>query len=156
MDDNLLVIFIFIFVLILLGLMIGLIILLLPKSNVQLDGSCTHQTECAVGLVCSAAPRTFTGSVCLKGLLQECETNSECSTGLTCVNHLCSLTGSTGTPPLTLISNNLVFNTQPSFSTTLIKNNFMVQKMTPITTLPSTFYSNFNLPSVDKKKLLFR
>src|SRR4029079_18177668 len=153
MDDNLLVKFIFIFVLIILGLVIGLIIILLPRTNVQLDQSCTHQSDCAVGLVCSKAPRSLTGTVCLKGLNLECETNSECSTGLVCRDKVCLLP--TGTIALT-IENNLSFNnniSQPEVAQLQFNQNNFVNKMTPITTLPTNFFSNnFNLVDYNKKK----
>ncbi len=139
MEDNLLVIFIFIFVLIILGLMIGLIIILLPKTAVQLDQPCLHQTDCSAGLVCSAAPRGLTGSVCLKGLEQVCETNTECSTGLKCINHVCSFTGTIA--PTEMI--NMVSTSPLQFN----QNNF-VTKMTPITSLSGLFSNTFT----EKKK----
>lgn len=129
MEDSLLIIFIFIFVLILLALMIGLIILILPKHNAQLDQSCTNQTDCALGLVCSPAPRSFTGTVCLKGLHQECVTNSECFTNV-CHNNICSLTGNV---PLNLTTpSTLMFNQSLSFT----QSNF-APRLTPITSLPN-------------------
>jgi hypothetical protein len=79
-------IIVFLIIIILLAAAFYAIITFLPNSNNQpLYGSCADQTNCKSGLVCGRSP-TFTGTVCLSGLGQVCETSSECSAGLSCTS----------------------------------------------------------------------
>ena len=80
-NNSIIIIITFIFTLAILGLIIWIIILLIPKNNVQLFGHCTHQLDCSTGLVCS---QTVSNTVCLNGLAQLCNTDSECAAPLVC------------------------------------------------------------------------
>src|SRR5688572_9237276 len=76
------IILLFIISLTILGLIIWILVIMVPKNNVQLYGNCTHQLDCATGLVCSQ--RTGSTSVCLNGLEQLCTTDSECASPFVC------------------------------------------------------------------------
>lgn len=105
-ESNSIIIVIFIFMLVILGLIIWIIIIMLPKNNVQLFGKCTHQLDCASGLVCATNPTNTTTTVCLSGLEQSCNTDTECADALVCLENQDKVKVCTVKPPtLNLISN---------------------------------------------------
>ncbi|HSW76668.1 MAG TPA: hypothetical protein VLG50_06470 [Candidatus Saccharimonadales bacterium] len=105
-NNTIIIIFVFLFILLILALAIWLIIMVVPRNNVSLFGQCTHQNECASGLVCGKWQITTspTGTVCLQGLEGSCDIDSDCSAGLTCQDHVCKtfIIPSTMTPPSTI------------------------------------------------------
>lgn len=133
--NNTIIIIIFFAVLIIIGLIIWIIYMMIPKNTVELFGNCTHQTDCANGLVCSTNKNNnSTQYVCLGGYQQSCGTSSDCAGDLICSNSVCvnKTTTSTTTTTFntTLNTNDIMFNTfvDPQIY-------FGVRKMHPITSI---------------------
>ena len=99
-SSSILVIIIFIFILIILGVVIWFIVMMRPKNTVPLFGACTHQNDCAPGLVCSTWSLSQTGSVCLEGISGACDMTSDCATGLVCTDKVCVTLPTTTSQPI--------------------------------------------------------
>lgn len=119
MDDNqdtnkniIILIIIFLLLLLIMAMIVVIIIYLVPKNNVQEFGSCTLQTECANGLVCTVSSLDNT-TRCLSGLNQLCDTDNDCATPFVCLensnkNKICMIKP---IPTTTMNAVNTTFNT---------------------------------------------
>lgn len=106
-NNSFIIIIIFIVMLVILGLIIWIIVMMIPKHNVQLYGTCVSQIDCASGLVCSSSSK---GYICLNGLDIPCTIDSECADSFVCHENKCTKKIST---ILNSVMSNLTFENQP-------------------------------------------
>lgn len=127
-NNNIIIIVIFIATLIIIGLIIWIIYSLMPKQTVGLFGSCTHQTECSSGLICSKNANNDK-LVCLGGIEQPCENNTDCGFDLICNdNKVCS-------QKITATVNNVNNGNALTMHPVITFNVNQSRKITPITSL---------------------